>query len=312
MLEEPLAIVDRLEFDPRLRAIDVADDLAFLVMDLERLGASAAADALLQAYRDAGGDPGDEALVSFYGAYRALVRAKVALLRGAQLEDRAAAAAARDQAVALIALAERFAWRARGPLVIAVGGPPASGKSTLASALARRSGWPVLSSDVVRKRDRGIAPGDRAPDEDYEPEARAAVYRRLGELARDGGPHGGVIVDATFGDRPLRAAFLEGLGGERSLCALECQVPAALRERWARARTAGEHGSDADASVAARLGASFKGWDELPEEALLALRCGVDGDRLVDQVADWLDTAGSVVFLPAARAGTDVAAGMRL
>src|SRR5690606_38501985 len=36
---DPLAIVDRLEFDVALRRTDVADDLAFLTMDLERLGA---------------------------------------------------------------------------------------------------------------------------------------------------------------------------------------------------------------------------------------------------------------------------------
>ena len=57
VLEQPLAIVDRLEFDARLRETDVADDIAFLVMDLERLGAGAHARLLVAAYRDAGGDP---------------------------------------------------------------------------------------------------------------------------------------------------------------------------------------------------------------------------------------------------------------
>jgi uncharacterized protein len=71
VLEDPLLIIDRLEFDRRLRETDVADDLAFLVMDLERLGAHDAARALVESYREAGGDAGSDGLLAFYGAYRA-------------------------------------------------------------------------------------------------------------------------------------------------------------------------------------------------------------------------------------------------
>ena len=292
VLEEPMAIVDRLEFDARLRTIDVADDLAFLAMDLERLGAGRAARVLVASYRDASGDPGSDALLAFYGAYRALVRAKVALLRATQLDD-PAADAAREQADALLALAERLAWRARGPLVLAVGGPPASGKSTLAHALSRRSGWPVLSSDVVRKRCRGLALSARAPAGDYTLETRAVVYRDLGERARAAVMAGqGIVIDATFGEPRLRATFLAGLGDAQPLCAaLECRTPAALRERWARERErapADAHGSDAGRAIAARLAESYSGWDELREDMILTLRPGGDTELLVDQVADWL------------------------
>lgn len=292
VLEDPLLIVDRLEFDERLRAIDVADDLAFLVMDLERLGASDPARLLVRSYRDAGGDPGSDALLAFYAHYRALVRAKVALLRAAQLDadgEQAGARGAREQADDLLALAERFAWRARGPLVLAIGGPPASGKSTLAAAIARRSGHPVLSSDALRKQRRGLDLTAAAPAEDYTPQARAAVYRVLGEQAAASAE--GAIVDATFGDPHLRAAFLAGLGDwHERLFAIECHAPPAVLERRARERdAAGARGSDAGAGVAAHLAASFSGWDELPEQALLTLRTGVDADALVDQLADWID-----------------------
>ena len=63
----------------------MADDLAFLVFDLAARGGERFGKVLVDAYRDAGGDPGPDALIDFYAAYRALVRAKVALLRGAQL-----------------------------------------------------------------------------------------------------------------------------------------------------------------------------------------------------------------------------------
>ena len=85
-------VVDCVEFDRGLRELDVADDLAFLVMDLAARGGERFGGCSCDAYRDAGGDPGEDRLIAFYAAYRALVRAKVALLRAAQhpgLEQRA-------------------------------------------------------------------------------------------------------------------------------------------------------------------------------------------------------------------------------
>ena len=79
-----LAVVDCVEFDPGLRSIDVAGDLAFLVMDLHRIGRGELAAVLVAAYREAGGDPGSDALLALLAAYRAYVRAKVALTRTAQ------------------------------------------------------------------------------------------------------------------------------------------------------------------------------------------------------------------------------------
>ena len=99
-----------------------------------------------------------------------------------------------------------------------------------------------------------------------------------------------MIVDATFGDSALRAAFLEGLADRTMLRALECAVPAALRERWARERTPqSARGSDAGPDVAARLAAQHSGWDELPEEMMLTVRPGAGAGFVVDQIAGWLD-----------------------
>lgn len=279
-------VVDRLEFSPSLRRVDVADDLSFLAMDLEARGAPQAARLLVDAYREAGGDPGDAGLVALFGAHRALVRAKVALLRARQ--DPAGGAAA--DAARLIALAARLAWRAAGPLVLVVGGPPASGKSTLAGALAARSGLPVLSSDAVRKERLGLAAATPAPSAAYAPAGRAAVYAELGRRARAAlDDAAGVIVDATFGEPPLRAALLGALTPAQRgrVRAVVCRAP--LEVLLARAAIPERAASDAGPDVAERLARGFAPVTELEPARVL----GIDGTAPPAQqlaaIEAWLD-----------------------
>lgn len=78
-LESPPQIIDCLEFSQVLRTLDPADELGFLALECERLGAPALREAILQAYRAHSGDAPCEALVHFYQSYRACVRAKLAI-----------------------------------------------------------------------------------------------------------------------------------------------------------------------------------------------------------------------------------------
>jgi aminoglycoside phosphotransferase family enzyme len=195
VFDEPLAIIGRGELDPRRREIDVAQDLAGLVMDLERIGARRGADLLVQCYWDAGGELCSPELLAFYGAQRALVRAKAELLRARQPGDGAAARAAE-----LLDEAQRLAWRARGPMVPVTGGPRADGESPLAAELARRSGFEVLSSSELVH--------------DAHPRACRELGERARELIADG--HA-VIVDVPLASPRLRAEFAEGLGDGRVL-----------------------------------------------------------------------------------------------
>lgn len=134
-------IVDRLDSDV-LRVVDVADELGLLLMDLADLtGADALGDAVMAGYTTAGGARPPDALLAFFGAYRAQVRAKDALLRSSQSGDGAHVTARR-----LLALGRRLTWRARGPLALIVTGAPAAEKSALAEALGSVSGLPVLPS----------------------------------------------------------------------------------------------------------------------------------------------------------------------
>ncbi|MFO1410591.1 MAG: hypothetical protein U1F06_09485 [Steroidobacteraceae bacterium] len=88
-----LRAFDCVEFEPAFRWIDVADDVAFLVADLEAQGAAPLALAFLQGWFEASGDWQAGRLLPLYRAHRALVRAKVAALsEGADAAARGAAA----------------------------------------------------------------------------------------------------------------------------------------------------------------------------------------------------------------------------
>ena len=265
LLGEPVKVVDRIEFDPALRQIDVGCDLAFLLMDLERLGGAAPARELLSAYRRAGGDPGSEELVWFNAAYWALVRTKVALIAAGQRGG--GSAGGRAGVRPLSELAARLCWRARGPVAVLVAGPPASGKSTLARELSARSGLPIVSSDETRKRLAGVAPRERAGPGSYTGEFTEATYLELGRAATARLAEGsGVLIDATCGREAQREELIGALDVDRGrVLFVESRVPlaCALERAAARTRDAGNV-SDATPAVVARL---FANHEEIREPA---------------------------------------------
>ncbi len=281
VLEEPLIIVDRIEFDDAVRCCDVGSDLAFLTMDLEARGAAWAAERLVHSYRAAGGDPGGPALLAAFAWQRSLVRAKVALLRG----DRPRA---RDH----LELADRLAWRARMPAILLVGGPPASGKSTLAGELARRAQAPIVSSDVVRKELLGISLTERAGERSYSAPMTRRTYTELGvRAARALARSPAVIVDATLGNRDSRRIVLDALGDAGPAVMVECSAPpATLRERAERREADPRRVSDADADVAQRLAAAFEPAEEFADAGALC-RLSTEGgvEQSLDALARWLD-----------------------
>lgn len=285
-------IVDCVEFDPDLREIDVADDLAFLVFDLVARGKEPFAELLVRAYRNAGGDPGGDSLIAFYGVQRALVRAKVDLVRAAQFPPTSAARGHKSaRARELIVVAERFAWRARLPLVIVVCGVPASGKSYLARRLTELSGLAHLSSDRVRKRLRGLRATQRAGHETYSVEWNERTYAELGRLAEDEvRRRRGAIVDATFRHLSDRDAFASAFGAVAPLLFVECQAPRpVLAERAAHRDHDPERESDADLAIVIREQEAWEPLDELRASAHVALRTDRPMDEIVGDLLALLD-----------------------
>jgi uncharacterized protein len=259
-LDDGPRILDCLDFDHRLRWLDGLDDAACLAMDLEHLGAPGLAEQFTGWYAEFSADPAPPSLVHHYVAYRAFMRAKVAGLRCGQGDVRAA-----GEARTLAALALRH-LRAGAVTLVLVGGLPGAGKSTLASRLAARFGWTVLSSDRIRKELAGIPATQPCPADYgaglYTPEWTERTYaellRRAALLLSNGEP---VIADASWtspGQRSAAAAVADRAAAD--LVHLRCTVLAGLAEQRIRARALDP--SDADPEISKQMAAAQGPWLE--------------------------------------------------
>lgn len=258
---------DAIEFDPAIATVDVLDDLSFLLMDLWSRGLERCANLLFNLYL--AGDPGLAALAGvealpLFLAGRAMIRARAAALRASHgarpAGESGDGAAARAEAQAYFALARRFLVPRQARLV-AVGGLPGSGKTTLARALCVRLGGPPgavhLQSDVERKAMIGLPPSARAPGWAYAPEVAEAVYRLLRKKAATVlKANAAVLVDAAH-LRPEQRAALEAVAREQgaAFTGLWLDAPREtllerVAEREQRQSSGGESGySDAGVDV---------------------------------------------------------------
>jgi predicted kinase len=245
---------DCLEFNPQLRHIDVMADLAFTFMDLQRHGLKAWAWRLVNGYAEHTGDYSGLATLRFFAVYRAMVRAKVALLRAEQHDEAAQSAFERD-----LRLAQTLsAASTSSPRLVMTSGVSGSGKSTVAQMLVESLGAIRLRSDVERKRLFGMAAlargGTQQLAQVYSAEATALTYARLETLAVTllgaGIP---VVVDAAFlkrNERERMRAVAARYGTQAVL--IDCHAPeAVLRSRVQHRMAADTDASDADLDVLA-------------------------------------------------------------
>lgn len=206
---EPV-VIDCVEFHREFRVLDVLDELAFLAMECNVLGAEHVGRAVLDEYRQTTGDCPPVQLEAFYRCYRACVRAKVHALRARQLEG-AARERSRHKAATYLRQADAYAAGFDRPVMLLVRGVSGSGKTTLALAAAERYGLEHLSTDLIRKELFGAAAGPAQLDQNvYSPHSRERVY---GELARRADElleqRVSVVVDGTFLDADSRALLIE-------------------------------------------------------------------------------------------------------
>jgi aminoglycoside phosphotransferase family enzyme/predicted kinase len=255
---DDLAIIDCIEFNERFRFADPVADMAFLVMDLLFHSHRDLADAFADAYFQAAADTEGRALLPFYVAYRAAVRAKV---EGFELQEKEIpagehhAALARAHAHWLLALGQ-LEEPGRRPCLVLVGGLPGVGKSTLARGLAECAGFDVIRSDVVRKV-LATATSQDFYTVGWTERTYAECLRRAEALLFEGRR---VLVDASFRAEAHRRLFLDaairwGLPALFLLCQAQ---PERARQRLAQRR--GDV-SDADCAVYVQAAAS---WEEAP------------------------------------------------
>lgn len=265
---------DCLEFSDDISIIDMLYDIAFLLMDLWRVGLHDLANVALNRYLDARAECEEEGLplLPFFMSLRATIRAHVEASQGRAQTSRA-----------FFDLARELLRPSRGAIV-AIGGFSGSGKSSVAAALAPSlqpaPGARIFNSDRLRKRMFGASVTERLPPEAYASEVSAKVYSELFEwaaqVAKIGWP---VVADAVF-DRPQDRAAIEKAAQEAGVPFFGVWLDVDLAQRIARVDKRVNDVSDATRDVLRAQMAKETG-----EIAWLRMDAGREVSAIVEAVA---------------------------
>ncbi len=218
---------------------DACVDVASLALDLASADRTDLAECLLSSYAGAADDFSLYGVVDYFESACALSRA--VLIGGSAPASGAARHASIRAAQRLLLTAPSTRARPlRPPVLVVVGGQVASGKSTVARALAARLAAPRIEADRVRDFLLGDRPGRtvhesqwaRSFEPGFEQEVYDEVLRRAAFALDSGRP---LVIDACFSRARQRAdarALARRCG--RPFLFVECRAqPAALRTRLA-------------------------------------------------------------------------------
>jgi len=203
LLPQPV-IIDAIEFNAEFRRLDVLDELSFLAVECEMLGAGDWGRQIVACYCQGANDWPAPGVLEFYRSYRACVRAKVALLRSRQAtgdEGRQASELSRRYLQVADDVLEEFAQ----PWLVVVRGRSGTGKSLIATRVAERLVGDLIQTDQLRGELFGdLSHVDCGSTEafgegKYAPRRRQEVYVRMSALAAERLAAGrSVILDGTF------------------------------------------------------------------------------------------------------------------
>jgi len=276
-----LGLGDAPDADPDV-GCDVCEPLAFLSVELAAHDHPELAERLLAAYAGEANDYGLYRVVDFYERQAALQRAE---------RPRSG-----DDVHRLLQVARATARRPLlPPAVVALGGMVASGKSTVAAALAARLAAPRIVGDRVREFLEGAPPGQAAaPDQrlaSFAPGFEDAAYQVLfadADAVLDSGRT--VVLDGGFptAERRARARAVALRHGVPFLF-VECRVaPEVARRRLARRDSEGVLEGPAWEAVYEDYARRWEAPHEIPDDE----RVVVDTERplaeSVEAVAEWL------------------------
>ena len=277
-----ISIIDCIEFNERFRYSDVAEDIAFLAMDLDHHGRPDLALAFVAAYVRESKDASIVELLTFFKLYRAYVRGKVTSFR---LDDPHLPEESRDDvlqtACAYFRLAHAYIPVFPCPAVIIVAGVTGTGKSTVAIELARRWRLAYISSDITRKRLAGVDLSEHryAPflEDIYAPQFSHLTYEAVLQETRQQLQSGtSIIIDATFRLARERRRVVETaqeMGAD--IWIVECTLSEEeARRRLEKRFTAGESVSDGRWELYHQQLAQWTPVTEVPPERHLRLDTG--------------------------------------
>jgi aminoglycoside phosphotransferase family enzyme/predicted kinase len=211
-ITDKILVFDCIEFNERFRCLDLAEDIAFLAMELDFLNQCSLSAQFIRWFALAADDIDLLRLVTFYKCYRAYVRGKVLSF---SLEDETLAQEdkkkAHTNAIAYFHLSRGYAGNLLNrymafdlPLLIIMSGLSGEGKSYIAKSLQDMFEARLFRSDEVRQELFGSSDlSDRRVR--YSQLNRHRVYRELFQRAEASLRSGiSCILDATFGDKELR------------------------------------------------------------------------------------------------------------
>ncbi|MFJ5300834.1 AAA family ATPase [Pseudomonas sp. NPDC088368] len=286
LIDGKVVIFDCIEFNEPFRMTDVYADIGFLAMDLEDRGLKSLSRRLISQYLEHTGDYEGLELLNFYKAYRALVRAKVALFSLSADADHVQRATTLRQYRNYANLAESYSAIPSNFLAI-THGVSAVGKSHVAMRLVEALGAVRLRSDVERKRLFGDS------QDLYSADVSRKTYQRLNELAavvlHAGFP---VVIDATFlklDQRQATAKVAEATGAPFLI--LDCAAPKAVIQGWLAQRQA--QNSDPSDATMEIIEAQLANREPLTADETLRSRhvetnLSGDLDKLVDDIRQYL------------------------
>ncbi len=287
-----ICIFDCIEFNERFRCADVANEAAFLAMDLVAYGRPDLGYFFYERYVEIAGDDQLFKLYSFYRCYRAFIRGKVLSF---QLDEKEISpemhTSAKEKAKNYFRIAADSTKQLQKPTIVMVGGLSGTGKTSIARGIAGELGLRVVSSDAVRMS----LFGDKKKRSDYrkgkyDDESNQLTYQKMIEngvelLKKDGG----VVLDATFSriaDRENVQRIAHSVGAECRM--VECRLSLETVRQRLRLRAEKKDGlSDANWEIYQNQRANFEPI-KMSEADHLVIDTQDDLLRNCQLAADWL------------------------
>ena len=278
-IDSRIVAFDCLEFNEQLRWVDVASELAFLVMDLFANNKPELARGCLDWYLEESGDYDLIPLFQHYLVYRAMVRAKVSFLSGLKSKKENNQKAFSQY----LHLADRLASPKPKPKLIITHGFSGCGKTWISNKIVTQTDCIRVRSDVIRKHLHGLGVRDLSSRKNSEPiytiESDLITYSHLQEIALKiltaGYP---VLIDATFLSKENRKSFrLLSESIDVDFCILDLQADiSVLKSRITKRQQSGNDASEAGIKVLENQLKSANPLDQFEQQQAIVLNTDKD------------------------------------